>query len=219
METIEIEERPFHILGLKPGASLENIIRAYIKKTSQEKFKVVILANESLESDFKKYHRAYLNILRSHFESGTEAGLDYYPPDQAFRLIFNQGIYSLITQNYQKAGEKLEQAHNLKRQDDLVCVYLGVVLMKRKSYQAAEKYFNDAIKINKNNGDAWFYLGENYLKAGDLEKSREAFETAKHLNARIDEIPDKIKEVKDNIKSSPQFRNSFIKRLFSSKKK
>ena len=48
--------------------------------------------------------------------------------------------------------------------------------------------------------------------------AREAFENAKHLNARIDEIPDKIKEVKEHIRSSPKFRNSFIKRLLGSKK-
>ena len=90
--------------------------------------------------------------------------------------------------------------------------------MKRKSYYAAEKYFNDAIKIDKNNGDAWFYLAENYLKAGNFKKSLDAYKTARVLTSRTYEIRDRIKELEIKLKKGPRLKTSFIKKMFGSKK-
>ena len=71
--------------------------------------------------------------------------------------------------------------------------------MKRNSHFAAEKYFRDALKLDDNNEDAWFYLGENYFRLGKFEKAIEMFKrvnminpSRKDLGARIIEAGEKV---------------------------
>jgi tetratricopeptide (TPR) repeat protein len=109
-------------------------------------------------------------------------------------FLFNSGVYHLLKQNYIKAGEKLQQAYKSKSGDVLTIVYLGILLMLRKNFFAAEKYFLDAAKIDPNNEDAWFYAAENYSRAGKDNKALEMYSKVKALNPLRKEIDAKILE-------------------------
>jgi hypothetical protein len=53
-------------LGLKEDASLADIRTAYLAKTTQNRFRQVILGDEHLEKDFSRYYKTYITLLK-HF--------------------------------------------------------------------------------------------------------------------------------------------------------
>ncbi len=169
-------------LGLKKGSTLSDIREAYLRLTTQRQFQKVILGDESLEKEFKEYHETYTALLKLYPEAGASPDMRYYPPEQASRFLFNSGVYHLIVRNYIKAGEKLEAAHRTYPNDVLVPIYLGILLMKRKNYYAAEKYFLQAVELDADNEDGWFYLAENHYKAGNYAKALQLYEKVKGLN-------------------------------------
>lgn len=202
-------------LGLREDASVTEIRAAYLTKTTHRNFQEVILSNEHLEKEFVKYYKAYITLLKHHSESESE-DLSYYPPDQIVRFHFNQGLYYLINQDYMKAMEKFQIAYKIDKEDVLVLLYMGILLIKLKNYYAAEKYFLDAVKIDKENFDAWYYLGETYLKAEDLRKALNMFDTARNLNPSRKEVAFKVKELKAKLaaKAPAGKKPSFLSRLF-----
>lgn len=202
-------------LGLREDASVTEIRSAYLTKTTHRNFQEVILTNEHLEKEFTKYYKSYITLLKHHSESESE-DLSYYPQDQIAKFHFNQGLYHLINQNYMKAMEKFQVAHKTDKEDILVLLYMGILLMKRKNYYAAEKYFLDAVKIDKENFDAWYYLGETYLKADELRKAVNMFDTARLLNPSRNEVAFKVKELKARlaVKNPGAKKPSFFSRLF-----
>ena len=202
-------------LGLREEASVTEIRAAYLTKTTHRSFQEVILADEHLEKEFVKYYKAYITLLKYYSESESE-DLSYYPPDQIVRFHFNQGLYYLINQDYMKAMEKFQIAHNIDKKDVLVLLYMGILLIKRKNYYAAEKYFLDAIKIDKENFDAWYYLGETYLKAEELRKALNMFDTARNLNPSRKEVSFKVRELKAKLaaRTPAAKKPSFLTRLF-----
>ncbi len=203
-------------LGLKEDVSMTEIRAAYHSKTTQNRFQRVILGDEHLEKEFSKYYKSYIQLLKHHSESES-ADLSYYPQDQIVKFHFNQGLYYIINQDYMKAMEKFQQAHSVDKMDVLVLIYMGILLLKRKNYYAAEKYLQDVIKIDKQNDDAWFYLGENYLKAGEYRKALNMFETVRNLNPSHIDLGQKIKEIKERlaVKYAAEKPPSLLKRLLN----
>lgn len=204
-------------LNIKEDASLADVRASYLTKTTQNRFQAVILGDEHLEKEFSMYYKSYITLLK-HFAESESADLNFYPPDQIVKFHFNQGLYYIINQNYIKAMEKFQEAHQLDKKDVLVLLYMGILLMKLKNYYAAEKYFQEAVDIDPQSDDGWFYLGENYLKAGEFKKALSMFETAKRLNPSRREIAFRLREIRDKM---PQlFRNeggekpSLLKRIF-----
>lgn len=184
-------------LGLKEGASAAEIQDAYLRLTTQEKFQKVILGDEFLEKEFKKYHEAYATLLKKLAEA--DADMSYYPAEKMARFLFNSGLYHLIVHNYIKAGEKLEAAYKINRKGTLILIYLGILLVKRKNYYAAEKYFLEAVKIDPDNEDVWFYLAENYFKAGNFKKAQLMYEKAKTINPGKKGLALRVMEVKEKM--------------------
>jgi tetratricopeptide (TPR) repeat protein len=211
-------------LGLKEGAPMSEIRAQYLDKTSQGKFRCVIIGDEHLMDEFVRYHEAYVTLGKRHAGTGSslESDLSYYPTDQVFQLHLNQGIYYVLRQNYIKAGEKFQDAYKINSQDTTVLLYMGFLLMKRKNYYAAEKYLKIAVKIDQDCDDAWFYLGECYYKAGELRKALSMYETAKILNPGRSEIAVRMKEIREKAGGKPgkakkdSFLASIIKKMIGS---
>ncbi len=213
MENSNDAIRSFAILGINPGATITETRTAYLKKTSHLQFSKIFISNEEIVDEFKRYHAAYVFIMRDSSELDNLSDLSIYPPDQVFRLILNQGIYYMINNNYIKAGEKFQEAYSLDKQNEEVLIYLGILLLKRKNYYAAEKYFLDAIKVNRENDDAWVFLGDTYVNAGKEAKALIMFETAKKINPLRLEIAKKIKSLSKN--KTIKKKESFLKKIIN----
>jgi tetratricopeptide (TPR) repeat protein len=203
-------------LDLEQGATITEIRAQYLEKTSRDKFQYGVLVDEYLQKEFDKYHSAYVTLAQHLSEGDQASDLQFYPPDQVFQFHFNQGVHYFIHQNYIKAGEKFQEAYKINNTSIPVLLYLGLLLLKRKSFYAAEKYFKEAVQLDQDNDDAWFYLGESYLEAGELRKALTMFETAKTLNPGRHEVAFKIKEIMDRlkVKSIKTKKSSTIKRFF-----
>lgn len=205
--------KSYAILGIKQGITLTEVRQAYLNKTSQKQFSNIFISKEEIVNEFKRYHAAYVQIMREYSDAENTTDLNLYPPDQVFKLILNQGIYFMINGNFVKAGEKFQEAYSINRTNEKVLTYLGVLLLKRKNYYAAEKYFLEAIKINKENDDIWVFLGDTYLKAGKSSKALTMYETAKKLNPLRVEISEKIKPLQDDRRNQMGNKGSFFKSI------
>jgi len=203
-------------LDLEQRATITEIRGQYLEKTSREKFQHSVLVDEHLQKEFDKYHRAYVTLAKHLTEGDQASDLQFYPPGQVFQFHFNQGVHYFIHQNYIKAGEKFHEAYKIDNTNIPVLLYLGLLLLKRKSFYAAEKYFKEAVQFDQDNDDAWFYLGESYLEAGELRKALTMFETAKTLNPGRHEVAFRIKEIMDRlkVKSIKTKKTSVIQRFF-----
>jgi tetratricopeptide (TPR) repeat protein len=205
-------------LELKEGSSLTEVRMQYLEKTTQNKFQRVLGNDDSLQNEFLKYYKAYITLVRSFSQKEASTDMSYYPPDKVFLFHLNQGIYYFLYQDYLKAGEKFQEAFRINKKNSLVQLYLGVLLLKRKNYYAAEKYFTNIAKADPNNEDAWFYLGESYFKAGELRKAYNMYDTAKKLNPYRSEIAFRMKEIKEQLGGGKAGKKeSFFSRLFKKK--
>ena len=202
-------------LDLKEDVSVEEIRDEYLERTSETQFQQWVLTDEQLRKDFIRYHKAFITLVKYYSDSGSDG--DYYPQDEEemFQFLMNMGIYYFITQNYIKAGEKFQEAYRLDKTHPLLLSYLGVLLLKRRDFYAAEKYFKDALEIDKDFDDAWFYLGENYFKAGELKKALNMYEQAKRLNPSRNQVGHRIKEIRQKLEKpvSAAEKLSFLGRL------
>jgi|GEM_PF-591397 len=214
VEIIESIKAALIDLKLREGASLTEVRSQYLEKTSHPKFLKVMGPDETLKKEFLKYHVAYLSVLKFTRENDPEAAaasdadLSFYPKEQIFRLHMNQGVYYFLNQDYIKASEKFQEAYKFNNQDPMVLIYLGILLLKRKNYYAAEKYFKEAVTIDKNNEDGWFYLAENYFKAGEFKKALPMYDTVKNLNPSRAEIAPRIKEIREKLGEIPGSKKS-----------
>jgi tetratricopeptide (TPR) repeat protein len=181
-------------LGLKRDASVSDVREIYLQLTGQIKFRKILLSDERLQTEFTRYHEAYVSLLHQYEEEGCGTDTNYYPPEQVARFLFNSGVYHILKQNFIKAGEKLQQAYSTNGRDSLTIIYLGILLMLRRNFFAAEKYFLDAAKIDPDNEDAWFYAAENYSRAGNDKKALEMYTKVRTLNPLRKEIDAKIRE-------------------------
>ncbi|MGD2087511.1 MAG: tetratricopeptide repeat protein [Candidatus Aminicenantes bacterium] len=200
IETDESVREALLTLDLERGATITEIRGQYLGKTSRDKFQQGVLVEEHLQKEFDKYHRAYVTLAKHLSEEDQTSDLQYYPSDQVFQFHFNQGVHYFIHRNYIKAGKKFQEAYKINNTSIPVLLYLGLLLLKRKNPYAAEKYFKEVVQLDQNNDDAWFYLGESYLNAGELRKALTMFETAKTLNPGRHEVAFRIKEIKNKLK-------------------
>ena len=194
MEENQESLRALRVFNLKEDASLKELRSVYLERTSQKKFQRVFLEDESVAREFNKYYEAYIRFLKNY--SGSDLDLGDFHPDTVFRFPLNQGIYFLIKRQYMKAAEKFQEAYQLKKNDVLLLIYLGIILIKRRNYYAAEKYLIQATELDKNHDDAWYYLGAVYQATGNLNKALKMYEACKLLNPLHTGIDGRIKEVR-----------------------
>lgn len=191
------------LFNLSPGVPLTEIRNAYLEKTFQNKFQRVIMDQEAIKEEFFRYHETYIRILKHFSTSENRIDPSIHTQEQIFKFFFNQGVYALCKDNYILAGEKFNDASRLKSDHKLLMIYLGIILTKRKNYYAAEKYLTDAIKLDPNDDDAWFYAAENYHRAGRHVSAIAYYEKAKILNPSRQEIAYAIKESREALTKKP----------------
>lgn len=196
METNEAVVRALRQFNLKDDSSLGQIREVYLDFTSQNKFQKVFLGDEQLEKEFIKYYESYMLFLKYQPSATSEAV--QLPAETVFKLILNQGIYCLINQQYIKASDKLQEAYKLNQKHVMLLIYMGILLLKRKNFYAAEKYLLEATTLDRNCYDAWYYLGETYQQTGKVDKALKMFETAKVLNPLRQEVAYRKKEITDS---------------------
>ena len=218
MEMNESVKAALIALDLREGATMNEVRAQYVEKTSANRFAWIFINDERLKKEFLKYHTAYLTLVRFYMENEGSAQFNIldYPRDQVLRIHINQGVYHMINQKYLNAGEKFQEAYAVDNKNVTVLLYLGYLLLKRKSYVAAEKYFKDITNIEKDFDDAWYYLGECYFKAGELKKALPMYNTAKLLNPQRSEIAFRIKEINEKLGLMPNGRGNSKTRKSSS---
>jgi tetratricopeptide (TPR) repeat protein len=213
METNETIIKSLKVYNLKENATISDMRTAYLERTSQNKFQKVFFGDEQIEKEFLKYYEAYMVYLKNYEDERED--LSNYSSDMVFKFTLNQGLYYMIRQQYMKAFEKFQEAFKLKNTNVTLLVYLSIILIKRKNYYAAEKYLNQATELDKNNDDAWFYLGETYVETGNLKKALKMFETCRVLNPLRSEVAAKLKDIKVRLgieapTQSPREKRSFL---------
>jgi tetratricopeptide (TPR) repeat protein len=219
LETDESVREALITLDLDRKATITEIRAQYLEKTSRDIFQHGVLVDDSRQKEFDKYHIAYVTLVKHLSQGDNASDLQYYPPGQVFQFHFNQGVHCFIHWDYIKAGEKFQEAYKIDKTSVPVLLYLGLLLLKRKNVYAAEKYFKEAVQFDQENEDAWFYLGESYLEAGELRKALTMFETAKKLNPGWHEVASRIKEITDRLKvkriktKKPSAVQRFFKKL------
>ncbi len=204
------------ILKIPRDTGIEEITKSYLALTNSVKFNKVFILNEELKEEFIKYHEAYFISVREMSDNISDSVPGYYPSGHIFEILYNQGIYHLLKENYLKAGEKLEEAARMKKDNVNLQIYLGYILHKRKNYYAAENYFLKASQMDNENEYAVFLLGKTYISAGKLDKASAIFrkvETMSFYNNEIKaETRDAFREIeKLRMKNS---KKSIISRVF-----
>lgn len=200
------------ILNLPLKSGIPEITQAYIKLTGSAKFKKIFILNEELREEFIKYHEAYVLAVKELSDSSPDSS--YYPPEHIYSLLYNQGLYFLLKENYLKAGEKMEEAARMKKDCANTQIYLGYILHKRKNYYAAETYFQRASQLDHENEYAVFFLGKTYISAGKLDKASATFRRVETLSFYNNEIK---AETKDAFKEIEKLRMKNIKKSLISR--
>ena len=87
--------------------------------------------------------------------------------------------------------QALAECQLLRRQEKKSCFLLnsiGSLQLDLGDLQTAIKSFQAAIKINPNMGEAWFNLGNAFVKFSDLSSAEKAYLQAEKLNPELHQI-------------------------------
>jgi tetratricopeptide (TPR) repeat protein len=136
--------------------------------------KAVSLANE------EKFAAALGDFKKSLALAETEDADD----DYRAKIRFNIGVCLYRLKQSEKSVGKFEEAIKLAKGDYEKAFYaLGMAQAELKNWSEAEKAFRGAIRLNKQNGEAWFDLAFVYLAQKDYESAREAFQKSVELKS------------------------------------
>lgn len=108
-----------------------------------------------------------------------EKALTENPDDMNMR--FNMGRIFLQQKNYEKALEMFQPVYDANPDDYENAMSLGWTTIELKKNDDAIKYFLKATELKPENHQAWFWLGTAYVRAGDGEKGKMAFDKADAL--------------------------------------
>ncbi len=187
------------VFGAAETDPLLKVKQVYLMKTRENNFRKVIAGNKLLMQDFSRLHSNYYKLMQSLKDHPDYADLNFENSEELFIFFFNQGVYALINGDYLQANENLQRAYNLNKNDPLLLVYLGLLLMLRENYQIAERFFEDALKIDPENEDALYYAGENFRRAKLFFKTIEYWEKLTSKGYSGYEVSFKIKEIKHQL--------------------
>ncbi|CAA9392170.1 MAG: hypothetical protein AVDCRST_MAG74-1165 [uncultured Pyrinomonadaceae bacterium] len=120
------------------------------------------------ESAIKKYRQAILF-------SGAENESD----DFLARIHFNIGVCLFNLRHTTQAAAEFTEAIKLSRRNYQKAFYaLGMAHGELKNWRAAEAAFREAVKLKKDDGEAWFDLGLALLEREDYDRAETAFQKA-----------------------------------------
>jgi len=129
--------------------------------------KAVSQANEG------KFETALVDFKKSlALAESEDADADYRA-----KVHFNIGVCLYRLKQSEKSVGEFEDAIKLAKGDYEKAFYaLGMAQAELKNWREAEKAFRGAIRLNKQNGEAWFDLAFVYLAQSDYDAARAAFQ-------------------------------------------
>jgi len=117
-------------------------------------------------------------------KSLTLAEIEDANADYRAKIHFNIGVCLYRLKQSAKAVSEFEEAIKLAKGDYEKSFYaLGMAEAELKNWQAAEKAFRGAIRLNKQNGETWFDLAFIYLAQKDYESAKTAFQKSVELKS------------------------------------
>lgn len=117
-------------------------------------------------------------------KSLTLAEIEDAGSDFRAKIHFNIGVCLYRLKENEKAVREFEEAIKLTKGDYEKAFYaLGMTQAELKNWQAAEKAFRGAIRLNKRNGEAWFDLAFVYLAEKNYESAKQAFQKSVELKS------------------------------------
>lgn len=120
---------------------------------------------KQFELAIEKYRQAILF-------SGAEKTSD----DLLARIHFNIGVCLFNLRQTTEAAEEFIEAIKLSRRNYQRAFYaLGMAQVDLKNWNKAEVAFREAVRLKKDDGEAWFDLGLVLLEAEDYESAETAF--------------------------------------------
>ncbi len=211
---VELQAEKFKFFGLVPGAGLAELRQAYLNKSSLPRLQKVILEEPELAAEFCRIHETFMLLARGLSEQEKDSRNTVMPREAIFLMLLNQGIYAMIKGNQLQAGEKLFKAQTIEPGHHTMLIYLAIVLMHRKNHYAAEKYLEQVIKTDPQREDAWYYLAENYSRAGLHQKAISTYEKARNLNPNRQIIAFRIKDCREALekKATAGKKKSLVKK-------
>jgi len=184
------------VFGSSEADPLIKVKQAYLVKTRENKFRKIIAGNKILTQEFSRLHSNYTRLLSLLVNRQDYADLNFENSEELYIYFFNQGVFALVNGDFLQANEKFQQAYNINKEDPLLLTYLGLLLMLRENYQIAEKFFEDALKIDPENENALYYAGENFRRANILFKALEYWEKLLAKGFSSYDVSFKVMEVK-----------------------
>ena len=149
-------------------------ISAQTAATQRTFEKGISLANQG------KFETALLDFKKSL----TLAEIEDARSDYRAKIHFNIGVCFYRLKQNEKAVSEFEEAVKLAKGDYEKSFYaLGMAQAELKNWQAAEKAFRGALRLNKQNGETWFDLAFVYLAQKDYESAKTAFQKSVELKS------------------------------------
>jgi predicted AlkP superfamily phosphohydrolase/phosphomutase/tetratricopeptide (TPR) repeat protein len=129
-------------------------------------------------------------IEKENFEKEKQEKLEKDPNDpfgnqemeEPLYLDYIEGMFLLAINKPRKALPLLQRVQEKSPANVDLCLNIGKVLMQRKNYPEAEKYFIKALAVDETNARAHHGLGLSYLKRNRLEEALDEFITAVEYN-------------------------------------
>lgn len=123
---------------------------------------------KEFESAIEKYRQAILF-------SGAEKRND----DFLARIHFNIGVCLFNLKQTAEAAEEFTEAIKLSQRNYQKAFYaLGMARSELRNWRAAETAFREAVRLKKDDGEAWFDLGLVLLEGEDYGAAQKAFQRA-----------------------------------------
>jgi len=123
----------------------------------------------------KQFETAIEKFSQAILFSETEKTSD----DLLARIHFNIGVCLFNLQQTTEAAEEFTEAIKLSKRTYQKAFYaLGMAQSELKNWRASETAFREAVRLKKDDGEAWFDLGLVLIEREDFDRAEIAFQKA-----------------------------------------